>query len=80
MATILKCKKILERIIKRVRKSKLIQEYFKKENFRKFKNSYHDIANLQNDLLLLTYFHEGNKYYITIKYKNFNFSNKLNKF
>ena len=40
-----------------------------------------DIANLQNDLLVLLltykYFRSRNKYCMAIKYTNFNFSNRI---
>ena len=41
--------------------------------------SYHNIASLEHDLLFLKVFHEGNKYYMTIKFKKFYFSNRIYK-
>ena len=52
---IIKCKKILRRILNRARKLKISLENFDKilENL---KNSYPDIVSLLKDLLWLTYF------------------------
>ena len=55
--------KNIKKILKMFRKLvKLIENL---ENFRKSKLLLSWIATLQNDLHLLTYFHEWNKYYMT---------------
>ena len=51
---------MLERILNIFAKLKIIIENFV-ENL---SSSFHAIASLQNDLHLLTYFHELNKYYM----------------
>ena len=79
MVTIVKCKKILKRILKKIEKLKI-----NLENFVKFKKIKAILIN--SIMILLVYktigiywsiFIVWNKYYMNLKYKNFNVLNKI---